>query len=441
MTTQSTDKFSGWVILVSCFTIMFFVQGGLQTFAVFLPAIMKDTGFNLGQVAMISTISTVAAFLANVSLGSLLKKMSAKWILFVGAMICASHFVVYSFATSLTLLYVGAFLGGISIGFGTVAPVSVIMTNWFIKKRATYMSIVIAGSMFGGAVLMPISGQLIYYLDWRVTYRLLSLVVAMVSILVILFILVDDPKKKNQKAYGADTDLNTNKNQNQIDAGGVTLSKARSTISFWLLLFGILLIGCSTNIENYLPAFWQSNNMSVKTSSSIMGLYALITGIATIILGRVSDKLGGKAYIAFTGIMFILGTGLIYFVGAGAGATYIVILAVIPFAIGAKKTSTLTPPLVVAESFGRKHYGAIIGYFAGMLQLGIAVSNPIIGSLHKSSGGFKLPFTVMGILSFIALILVISALFTAPYKKAPVLVKDEVMDNTVTQLKEQPDNA
>lgn len=406
------------MILASCFIIMFFVQGGLQTFAVFLPAIMQDTGFTLGEVAMISTVATVAAFFANMSIGTLLKMMSAKAILFIGAFICAGHFIIYSMANSLTMLYIGAFCGGLSIGLGTVAPVSVVMTNWFIKKRATYMSIVIAGSMFGGAVLMPMSGVLIDNFNWRTAYRLLSLAVAVVTFFVILVLVVDDPKKKNQRAYGEE-EATTDKSGQPAppkEVGGVTLAQARSSISFWLLLAGILLVGCSTNIENFLPAFWRSQGMSVKASASIMGLYALFTGVCTIIMGGITDKLGGKVYITMTAIFFIIGCSLIYFVGAGA--TYVVILAVIPFAAGAKKTSTLTPPLVVAEAFGRKNYGAIIGYFTGMLQLGIALSNPIIGRLHSTSGGYKLPFTVMACLSAVAMFLVIFALVTAPYKKS-----------------------
>jgi MFS family permease len=440
MTPKADVKFTGWGILVGCFIIMFFVQGSLQTFAVFLPAIMRDTGFDLGQVAMISTVATIAAFLANISIGYFLKRLTAKTLLMIGAIVCAAHFVVYGMADSLPLLYLGAFMGGVSIGFGTVAPVSVVMTNWFVKKRATYMSIVIAGSMFGGAVLMPISGFLIHTFDWRVSYYILALAVGLATFFAILFLISDDPGKKGKVAYGsAETPGNAESGKKEGEAaGGVTLKQARVSLSFWLLLFGILLVGCSTNIENYLPAFWQSGGMSVKSSSSIMGLYALITGVATILLGRVSDKLGGKAYIAMTAVMFIIGTSLIYMVGAGTGAIFVVILATIPFAVGAKKTSTLTPPLVVAESFGRKEYGAIIGYFTGMLQLGIALSNPVIGALHRSSGGFKLPFTVMGILSAIALILILSALFKAPYKREPVKKTEEVLVKT---LRESPENA
>jgi MFS family permease len=272
--------------------------------------------------------------------------------------------------------------------------------------------------MFGGAVIMPAAGQLIYHFDWRVANWVLSAAVALVTFTAILGFMTDHPAKKNQKAYGAQDD--------EVPAGetalekktptvqdGVTLKEARSAMSFWLLLIGIFLVGCSTNIENFLPKFWQDEGMSVPASTGIMGFYALLTGVCTILLGRVSDKLGGRIYIALTTSMFIIGSFLIYKIGFSA--TPIVILAVIPFAAGAKKTSTLTPPLVVAESFGRLHYGAIIGYFAGVLQLGIAVSNPVIGALHKVNRSFNLPFLVMGVLSLCALVLIQIALAKAPY--------------------------
>jgi MFS family permease len=412
------NKFSGWSILICCFLVMFFVQGGIQAFAVFMPAIIAETKFSLKDVALISTIATVVAFAANMSFGFLLKRFSAKTILFIGAFICSGELVLISLAHTLFGLYVAAFCAGLAIGWGTVAPISVIMTNWFVKNRATYMSIVIAGSMFGGAIIMPFAGQLIHRFDWRVANQVLAVAVAVVCFTAILFFMTDHPAKKGQKAYGAEepsTQVQT-KDSGQSPAppsDGVTLAQARRSLSFWLLLLGIFLVGCSTNIENFLPKFWQDEGLSVPTSTAIMGIYALLTGVCTILLGRVSDKLGGRIYITLTTVLFLIGAFLIYRVGAAA--TYIVILAIIPFAAGGKKTSTLTPPLVVAESFGRQNYGAIIGYFAGVLQLGIAASNPIIGALHKSSGdNFRLPFIVMGVVSVAAFLLIQVALAKAP---------------------------
>jgi MFS family permease len=402
---------------------MFFIQGGIQAFAVYLPEIIKETGFTLAQVALISTIATVVAFATNMSFGFILRKFSAKAILFFGATLCVVNCYIISEARTLFGLYSAAFCAGFAIGFGTVAPVSYVMTNWFVKNRATFMSVVIAGSMFGGAVIMPVAGQLIAHYDWRVANKIIGAAILVVTYTCILGFMSDSPAKKGQKAYGAEEAASgaPGKDSSQAKApeaaSGVDLAQARSSGSFWLLLVGVLLIGCSTNIENFLPHFWRSGGMSTEAAAAIMGLYALITGVCSILLGRVSDKLGGQVYILMTASTFILGAFLIYLVG-GAATTPVVIMAIIPFAIGGKKTSTLTPPLVVAETFGRKSYGAIIGYFAGTLQLGIALSNPLIGTLQEYSGGYKLPFTVMGCLSVVALVLVTLALRKAPYKAA-----------------------
>ena len=50
-------------------------------------------------------------------------------------------------------------------------------------------------------------------------------------------------------------------------------------------------------------------------------------------------------------------------------------------------------PLVVAEAFGRKDYSNIIGPFAAVLQMGIALSNLAIGPMAEIS--YELAFTCM----------------------------------------------
>lgn len=416
-----TPAFSGWKVLAGCFIVMFFIQGGSQSFPIFMPSIVNDTGFSLSEIAMISTVGTIAAFVSNLSLGILFNKIGAKWILFIGGVFSIASYFIYSYSHTLLGLYTAAASAGLAVGYGTVAPLSVIITNWFIKKRSTYISIVIAGSMFGSAVIMPACGQLIEYFGWRMGYRILGASILLVF-LAIIFLIIENPQKKGQLAYGENENTSAVKNpEESTEVTGVPLEIARASSSFWLLLAGILLIGCSTNIENFLPAFWQSKGLSVAQSSNIMGIYALITAVAAIALGRISDKLGGTVYAFLVSVMFILGTLTILFIGVAA--TPILIITIVPFAMGAKKTSTLTPPLVVSATFGRKHYGAIIGYFTGTLQLGIALSNPIIGSLYHTSGGYQLPFTTMAAMNGVAFILIFAALRLSPLRKSSLSLK------------------
>ena len=60
-------KFAGWRVLAGCILCMFLMQGTIQAFAVFLPAIVADTGWKLSLVAQVSTFCSGSAFLATVS--------------------------------------------------------------------------------------------------------------------------------------------------------------------------------------------------------------------------------------------------------------------------------------------------------------------------------------------------------------------------------------
>ncbi len=175
-------------------------------------------------------------------------------------------------------------------------------------------------------------------------------------------------------------------------------------------------MGVTTNIENYLPAFWRSQGLSVSESSTMMALYAGIAGLASLILGRISDRLGAKAYVLANFAFFIAGSIAVFYVGIIGTAPMLAALVV--FALGGKKNSNLMPPMVTVECFGRRDYKQIIGYFQSMLQLGIAISNPIISKLQAINDDYKLPFYWMAALGVAALILIQAGLRLAPYHRS-----------------------
>lgn len=419
MSKTKNAQFSGWKVLVACFIIMFFMQGGLQCFSLYMASWISDTGFPLAQMSLVSTFATIFAFIANLLVSPLLKRIGVKGTLLLGVLFHVIHWILYSNSHSILSFYIAGSLGGFAIGFGTIAPCSVVMNNWFVKNRSTYMSIVIAGSMFGGAVFQPICGALISSMGWRSSYYVMTAIVAIPVIIAVLLLLIDSPARKGQKAYGEE---DAKGQAAQAVTNGVDAAVARKSVSFWLLMAAIFLIGCSTNIENFLPAFWQSRGLSVVASSTNMGIYNLLAAVAAITLGRVNDKLGGKAYIVMTCGLFAIGTLGILFVGANT--LPFMVIAMIPFAVGAKKTSSLTPPLVVAESFGRKDYALLIGGFTAMLQLGIAGSNPLIGSLYDMTGDYSTPFIVFASINLVALVLVFAALVLSPYRKVKLAGSD-----------------
>ncbi len=76
----------------------------------------------------------------------------------------------------------------------------------------------------------------------------------------------------------------------------------------------------------------------------------------------------------------------------------------------------MIPPIVMRYSFGRKDYVKVAGFAAGMIQLGIALSNPILGSLRDATGDYRIPFFTGAAIAFAAFLTLQIAMATSPYK-------------------------
>jgi MFS family permease len=351
---SKNEGFSGWKVLIGCFIVMFMTQGSIQTFAIFMPSMVEGIGTTVKAISLISTISTVTAFISNMFLSKVIDRIGIKQTMIIGSIANVLHFVIFAFSINVLHLYIGAFFGGISIAFVTLAPCSIIISNWFIEKRVTMISIVIAGSMFGGSIMMPLLGNLIQITDWRFAYLILSAILLLIPTIAILFLISESPNKKGQKPYGYEKHLGSTENERvEQETSDNSFSIIRRTSCFWLLIVGVLFVGISTNVENFLPMFWQRNGLSVAASSNYMGIYAFIAAIATIILGRVTDKLGGKVYMLMTTSLFII--GLVVITLTGTTNIVVMFIGLILFAFGAKKASSLIPPLVFQEAFGKQN--------------------------------------------------------------------------------------
>lgn len=411
MDSSNKTTVSSWRVLIGCVLCMFLVQGAIQTFAVFLPQIVAETNWQLSEVAQVSTFASASGFLTNLMLGKVLTKLRVKTVLLIGVAFVCIHMLVYSLSQNVYMLWFAAFLGGIAIGWGTIAPCSIIIINWFQKHRSVYVAAATAGSMLGSVVLDPAAALLIDGCGWRRAYQILGISVGGLAILFVLLLIQESPDAPEQSADGAAEFME----ENEVSSDGVSAESARHSLSYWLLFSGIFLIGFSTNIENYMPAFWQHRGLSSVDSALVLSFYSLFAAVISLVMSKINDKLGGKRYVMATSLLFAVSVLAMTFTGATSNML-LLILCCLPFAAGAKKACTMTPPLVVAEAFGCRDYARIIGAFTAVLQMGIASSNLVIGPLAEIS--YNLAFTCMTVLNILGMLCVCTALTVKPYKPA-----------------------
>ena len=403
------ETFSGWKVLTVCILCMFLVQGCVQCFSIYMPQIAAETGWGVSRVAVVSSTAAGGAFIANLLLAPALKRLSAKAILAVGALFLVLHMCLYSVCTNVYLMWFAGLLGGVAIGWGTAAPCSILISNWFVKHRSQYIAAAVAGSMFGSVLQNPVAALLIERLGWRSAYVVQSVTVGGLALASVLLLISESPEKKGQKPYGAEQAAASA----AAEAGGVEIQEAKKSLSYPLLALGIFLIGLSTNTENYMPAFWQSRGLEPVLSSWVMSAYSLFAALSSILMSKINDRLGGRNYVLLTTLLFSVSLLVMTYTGVVSSLPWL-ILCCLPFAAGAKKSSTLIPPLVVAEAFGPKHYSALIGLFAAMLQLGITASNFVIGPLLR--WGYPISFSAMAAVNIAGMACVFFAMLKKPYR-------------------------
>jgi MFS family permease len=396
---------------------MFACQAALQSFAVFMPSLIAYTGETTARIALMSTFACAIAFAINLFMGTIIRKLGAKLTLIIGCICCAGHFAVHSMAETIYMFWLGACVGGVAIGMATIAPNSIIISNWFAKNTGFIWGVVISGSMFAGAVMYPVVGLLIESHGWRQTYSIFAVVIAIISLFGAIFLVTESPEKLGQKPYGAGEEYYAEKYRAAADSHANVsedVAKIKRSGSFYVMLLAIMLIGLSTNAENFLPAFWQHNGMSIAQASNYMAIYAAMCAVASIIFGRVADKVNARVFAALTSALFIFSLATMAYTQTTAPVA--ILLLSLVFAFGAKKMSGMLPPLVLPYSYARRNYAKLAGYGAAMLQLGIALSSPIIGALRDHTGSYQAPFYFLVALAIVAMVLMQVGISSSPIK-------------------------
>lgn len=365
----------GITLLIAC------GQGSMFTFGILMSDIISDTGFSMPAVLLLATFSTGGTFVGNLFVGTVMSKLSSKWTLFLGCILIPVHFTIYSVSTQLWMLYAAGALSGIATAF-IMAPASVLLSNWFVAKRNTVISVAFGGMNIGGALFMLAAGRLVGQLGWRKVELINAAIVLVISLLIGLFVIREKPSDLGQKAYGYDQtpDVEDTAGSN---GSGVSAKDAYRSPSFWILFAGFFIIisvgYCFTNLG---PTYMTSLGMEMSTASSYASVYSMVAVAGAVVAGTIADKFGEKAYLIYGGLLAVLGSLLLT---SGNISIAIMIPAVLCLGL-AEPISNSSAALLTSSCFGMKEYYKIVGFMQGALSFGAAVMVPVVGAIAEAVG-------------------------------------------------------
>lgn len=171
-----------WVIVAAGGLLGCVAIGGMFSLPVLLRPITGDTGWSVAGVSSAMTIGFLAMAFASMIWGTLADRIGPRPVVLAGSIVIAASLALASRATSLIEFQL---LFGLLEGAATAAifaPMMACVTGWFDTHRSLAVSLVSAGMGMAPLTMSPLVAWLVSSHDWRITMRILAVVVAAIMI-------------------------------------------------------------------------------------------------------------------------------------------------------------------------------------------------------------------------------------------------------------------
>jgi MFS family permease len=378
--------FYGWWVAAS-FAVMVFLSSGLR-FSVgpFLKPMVADLGLDRASFSLVISVELFLYGMLNPFVGRMVDRFGARALTLCGVLVLGAAIAASGLATQLWHLYLIQGVG-VALGLAATGPVvgSAVISRWFVRRRATALSVVGSASMAGMSALVPIVTWCILTLGWRGAFGALGLTVIVIGVPLALWVVRDSPE-----SVGLAPDGDGRSGAGVSVAGEHTpLGAAVATLPFWHLGGALFTCGFSMSlIASHGVPMLTDHGYHPMMASWALAVLGASSMAGAMVLGFVGDRLGRRPVLAWLyGSRMLLFAGL-FFVQDSASA--LIVLALLG---GTSMSGTLAlGSALVADIFGRFSVGSVFGTVFLLHQVGAALGSWMGGLLFELTGGYGAAF-------------------------------------------------
>jgi MFS family permease len=384
--------FYGWYIVAAGFVSLWIHAGiGFYSFPVFFVEFFEQLGWKRGETATGFSIAFIVGGLTSPIVGRLIPRYGPKIVVVAGALIMSASFVLFSLMQTLWQYYLICFL--LAVGWcctGAIAT-SFAVSDWFNKKRGTAMGVMMVGVGLGGLVCVPLTRLLVNQFEWRATFGIYAVSIVVLLVPVAAAILKQRPSEvlPDGEAMPAGGSLagpeDSAAGMAEVDW---TFRDAARTTAFWIIsaAFILAIFGQTAILLNQV-AYFQDIGISPERAAGALGLCAFLGVAGKLFFGAMADRYPARYAMALCFGLQAAGTVVLILTPMLGSPIWFVLLW--GFAMGGV---IALQPLIVAECFGMKSFGVILGMIYVFTTIGGSFGAPFAGFVHDANESYSLAF-------------------------------------------------
>lgn len=364
--------------------------GSLYAWSVFVAPLEDEFGWDRTQTSWVFSIAIVTFALSFILAGRIQDARGPRICAAIGATLVGLGFILSSFTNSLIYLYVVfGFIVGLGNGFGYATPIPV-GSKWFPDKRGLVVGLMVAGYGGGSAIVIPVAQQLFDAVGWRMTFRILGVVLFLMCMLG-TFLLRNPPA--GYKPEGWTPTPAPERSERDIP------TKEMLGLPAFYFLWLAYCLGTTAGLMTISQLVPFAN--SVGVAAAVAGLFgAAGSASGRILSGWMSDLVGRLTTLRIMIFVSALAMPALYIGREEAGLFYLLV-AVVYWCFGAQLSVFATTS---ADFFGTRYLG--LNYGLLFTAYGVAgIIGPLIASrVFSASGSYANAFYIAAGLSVIAVI-------------------------------------
>lgn len=384
--------FYGWWI-VAVGIIIAILNGAFYTygFGVYFVPLLRELGVSRAALGGVLGLSRLEGGLIAPIAGWLIDRYGPRKLLYFGTIGVGFCFILLSRVTSLWMLYVVFVLITTVSSFGGGRPVNVAVANWFIRKRARAMGILIAGIGLGGSAVFIVAWLTETY-GWRTASIIAALAFWIIG-LPLVSLVYHRPEERGLHPDGIPMPVAANAqgtpgSREPLEVE-LTPRQALKSLSFWLLAFasGVWSVTVTVMAVYHIPFLIEEMGASSISAANLASITLFLSVGGRIVFGWIGDLVSLR--ILLTGTLLLQGIGILamsLIPNLGWAPLYIALLG--PAYGGAAALRQA----IVPHFYGRRNYGTIGGLMQ-FVDLPATVLGPIfVGWMVDTFGSYRLGF-------------------------------------------------
>jgi MFS family permease len=397
----TTIKSYGYIIFAACFTIQAVGIGSYVAYGVFFNALMSEFQWSRATISGASSLAFFMMGFTGMLIGRLNDLYGPRLLMSVTSLFFGAGLILMSQVNSVLQLYLfyGVLLG---IGLSSIDVIALTtIARWFALRRGAMTGLVKVGTGAGQFTIPLIASFLIGVVGWRQTFLIIGLAASFI-LFCVAQILKRDPYEYQPISR---RDSSSSQQIGKCEDSSLSFEKTRKTYQFWnLCIVNFLVIFCLISIIIHIVPHARDIGLSAGQAAGALSTIGAVSMIGRFGSGLAIDRFGSK--IIMSACLLLLIISLLWLQAAQSLWMLFLFACIYGLAHGGLFTA-ISP--IVAEIFGIKAHGTILGIVVCFGTTGGAVGPIFTGQLFDMTGSYAAAFWTyiilstcsLGILSFL----------------------------------------